>query len=479
MSALSALPRPCAAQRAAHLAATMALGLLAALSAFASEPPDGTVLTATQHSVTADDTDLERGMAVQSDGKVLLVGSTIIGVRTSLVVMRLNPGGALDGSFGSGGVVVDPFGFLPDSYDGKAVVVQPDGRIVVAGDIFHSGGDHDMFVARLLANGGPDTAFGFSGVTGIPFDLGGNLADDAFALALGPAGTIVVAGTATWSATDLDFAIARLTSTGALDTSFDGDGKRLVAFDLGATDRFDVARAVVELGGGRIAVAGWAHDSGSQGDQFAVVRLLANGAFDNSFDGDGRKTFGWDLGGSNDDSAHALAVQPDGRLLVAGTALGVNNESVFAVARLTGTGALDNSFGANGAGFVLGTYCDSGCSPLHDEGTGLALQADGKILVAGAATAGSAGAEAGVARLTRAGAFDTTWSSDGLATIAGLSTFGGLYNVRVVLGPDGRPRVGGTVWDGVTTFTTDYAYARFSNSYIFGDGFESGDVSRW
>jgi uncharacterized delta-60 repeat protein len=479
MSAPHHCPLLALARIATLPAAALVLGLCLAEPLAASEPPDGTVLTATVHSVSPDDVDLARGAAVQADGRTLLVGSTVTGARTSLVVMRLYPGGGLDGSFGSGGLVVDPFGSLPDSYAGKAVAVQSDGRIVVAGDIFHAGGDDDMFVARLLASGAPDTSFGSGGITGIPFDLGGDRADEAFALALGPSGTIVVAGTATWSATDLDFAIARLDSSGALDTSFDGDGKKIVAFDLGATDRFDVARAVTELGGGRIAVAGWAHDSDGHGDQFAVVRLLADATLDSTFGGDGRITFGWDLGGSNDDSAHALVAQPDGRLLIAGTALGANYESVFALARLTGSGALDDTFGSNGTGFVLGTYCDSGCAALHDEGTGLALQADGKILVAGAATAGPAGAEAGVARLTRSGSFDATWGRDGIATVGGLSSFGGLYNVRLVLGPDGRPRLGATVWDGTTSFTTDFAYARFSNSYIFGDGFESGNVDRW
>jgi uncharacterized delta-60 repeat protein len=471
------LPGPIRATAAGTLA--FALAFASALAAQGSEPPDGTLLTATQHSASAGDSDQQHGLAVQSDGKVVLAGGTIIGVRTSLVLMRLLPGGGLDSSFGAGGIVVDPFGFLPDNYSGRDVAIQPDGRIVVAGDVFHSGGDDDFFVARFLTNGSPDTSFGFNGITGIPFDLGGNLADDAWALALGPNGTIVVVGTATWSATDLDFAIARLTSSGALDTTFDGDGKRLVAFDLGATDRFDGARAVAELGGGRIAVAGWAHDSGAHGDQFAVVRLRADGAFDTTFDGDGRATYGWDLGGSNDDDAEAIAVQPDGRLLVAGTLAGVDDETAFAVLRLTGSGAVDTSFGANGTGFALGIFCEAGCGPLHDEGTGLALQADGKILVAGAATPGTAGAEAGLARLNPDGSFDTTWSGNGIATVTGLSVFGGMYYVRVALGPDGRPRLAGTVWDGVTTFTTDFAYARFSNSYIFGDGFETGDASRW
>src|SRR5262249_36070891 len=146
---------------------------------------------------------------------------------------------------------------FPGLASAHAVVVQPDGKIVVAGS-FVSNGNADFAVARLLSNGTPDSNFGNAGLTVIPFDYGGNNEDVANAVVLQPDGKIVVAGYArarNLEGSDYDFAVARLLPNGLLDPDFDGDGKTTIVFDRGG-GKNDVARAVALQPDGKIVVAG-------------------------------------------------------------------------------------------------------------------------------------------------------------------------------------------------------------------------------
>src|SRR5439155_1459707 len=146
------------------------------------------------------------------------------------------------------------------------------------------------------------------------------------------AGRVVVAGCRV-NGSNHDFAVARLTATGALDTTFDGDGKRTITFGTAAEEAYGVAIDSLDS----VVVAG-STTNGSNHD-FAVVRLTVAGALDSSFDGDGKQTIPFGIG---DEVAFAVALDSLDRVLLAGYTHYVNDD--FAVARLTTAGTLDSTF---------------------------------------------------------------------------------------------------------------------------------------
>jgi uncharacterized delta-60 repeat protein len=251
-------------------------------------------------------------------------------------------------------------------------------------------------VARLTSSGVLDTGFSTDGK--IEFGVGAG--DDVLTgLAIASDGDIVAVGYGS-NGSNFDFAVARLTSAGVLDTAFDSDGKVLVPVGSGA----DYGHAVAIASDGDILVAGTSHNGSD--DDVAVVRLTSAGALDTAFDSDGKVTVAI---GSAADGARAVAIASDGDILVAGTSHNGSNEDM-AVVRLTSAGALDTAFDSDGKVTVA---IGSG----DDEARGIALLADGGIVIAGESGNGS-NDDIAVVRLTSAGALDTTFSGDGKATVA-------------------------------------------------------------
>ena len=208
--------------------------------------------------------------------------------------------------------------------------------------------------------------------------------------------------------------VTRLNPDGSYDPDFGGGGTS--GFDFGGTDR---AHAVALQADGKIVVAGYT--TAGAGDA-AVARLNANGSVDESFGPGGRRTIDY---GSVDRALDVL-VQPDGKIVLAGEG-GLNNN--FVVTRLNPNGSYDSDFGGGGtSGFDFGGI---------DEGYAAALQANGKIVVAGTTSAGN---RAAVARLQPGGAVDTSFNLDGKETISvGTST----YAYATALQANGRILIAG------------------------------------
>jgi uncharacterized delta-60 repeat protein len=204
--------------------------------------------------------DVGRDVAIQPDGKIVVVGWTQTADGADFAVARYNADGTLDGSFGDAGKVTTS----PSSGEDKAigVAVQPDGAIVVAGVTWSGPEERQAFgVVRYASDGEVDTAFGTDGIVRTNFT---SRRDRAAAVAIQNDGRIVVAGTAYPG----DFAVARYTPDGILDTSFSGDGKQ-------RTSRWrarEVARGLGVQGNGKIVV------SGSSNRKLAVVRFTQTGA---------------------------------------------------------------------------------------------------------------------------------------------------------------------------------------------------------
>src|SRR5262245_1802306 len=265
--------------------------------------------------------DVANAVAIDAAGGVLLAGSSEFNPGdTTFAVVRLLDGGSIDTTFG-----IDGHNFISFSSSGKhldsanAMAIDAQGRIILAGIADKGGGDFDFGLVRLSANGQGDLTFGDGGRKTIAFNFGGSLQDVANDVALDAQGRIVVAGSAQFSATDHDFAVARLTADGQLDVTFDGDGKRTVAFDLGGGNE-DRATSVMVQKDGKILMAGSAHRALSTDIDFALARLNADGSLYSSFDGDGKQTVVFDLGGGKEDKAFGAALTPDGsRVVVVGS----------------------------------------------------------------------------------------------------------------------------------------------------------------
>ena len=280
-----------------------------------------------------DNDDEATGVALQPDGKIVVVGyAGISSTRKVFAVARFNANGTLDTTFNGTGKTTVVIAGQDD--EARGVVIQPDGKIVVAGFAQISGSNNDFAVARLNPNGTLDGSFNGSGKQTVAFDLGGGKNDAARSVALEPDGKIILAGYAERFIPNYDFAVARLTPTGALDPTFNGTGKQTVPFDLGAGND-DEATTVAVQPGGKIVVAGFAQVSASNYN-FAIARLTANGSLDPAFNHTGKQIVPFNLGGSTQDEAFGLALQPDGKMVAAGFAQRAANSFEFAVTRLEG-----------------------------------------------------------------------------------------------------------------------------------------------
>ncbi|MDX3534529.1 calcium-binding protein [Streptomyces sp. MB09-01] len=298
--------------------------------------------------------DVANGVAVQPDGKIVVVGRSAEPDGGALfTVVRYRSDGSLDTGFGGGdGIVLTDFG-AGGAQEAFAVTVGSDGGILAAG---MSGAE--LALARYHADGSPDAGFDGDGRVTTAFAGG---AATAFDVTTQPDGRIVVAGRAGYNypANASDFALARYHADGSLDTGFDGDGRVTTAFA-----EADVVGGVKVQPDGKIVAAG------SSAFDFALARYNADGTLDGGFGTGGRVTT--DFGTGTLDGSSDLALQPDGKIVAAGI-----SRTDFAVARYNANGTLDGGFGTGGK---VTTDVHFG---FFDVASAVALQPDGKIVAAG------------------------------------------------------------------------------------------------
>jgi uncharacterized delta-60 repeat protein len=315
-------------------------------------------------------------VAIQANGKIVVVGRDPF----KFAVARLKPDGTLDRSFGSDGKVTT--GFAGSGAEARAVAIQGDGKIVVAGANYPGcGGDDSAFaLARYRRDGSLDPTFGDHGK--VTTDVGSPCEPRTVisALAIQGDGKIVAvgAGYPNGGSSEKTFVLARYDTQGALDPTFGGDGLVTTEFaDSGASSGADVA-----LGGdGAILAAGWATFETAAGsrNRFALARYLMDGTLDSTFSDDGMVSTGFPTpagsGGCGCSGAQAsdVAIQADGGIVALGTARG--HHSWIAMARYEEDGTLDPTFGGDGR--VANRFGDA------PEAFGLAIQDDERIVAAG------------------------------------------------------------------------------------------------
>jgi len=248
-----------------------------------------------------------------TDDTILLGGY----YRDDFAMVRYLPNGALDPGFGAGGKVFTPGSAAADK-EIHALAVMSDGRIVAAGQSTGSN-NLDVVVARYLSNGTPDT-FGTAGRTYTAVGAG-NTSDVANCVAVLPDGKVLVGGTSGG-----DFMILRYTSGGVLDTGFDTDGIVTIGFP-GATQK---GTGLVVQSDGRIIITGTV--TANARNYFAAVRFTADGALDATFGTGGGIATAITAG---TDNAYAALLQPDGKLILAGSG-GLASQSMAALRYETG-----------------------------------------------------------------------------------------------------------------------------------------------
>ncbi len=329
----------------------------------------GTNGRVTQNYQNSDSAEF-RAVVIQPDGKIVVAGFYNTGTNYNFITARFNSNGAQDTTFNGNGSKAHDVSGAGRNDAAYAVALQSDGKIVVAGYV-HNGSNNDFVVVRLNSDGSNDTGFDTDGIQS--FGIYANT-DEARALAIQTDGKIVVGGYGFNGANNFDFVAVRLNPNGSIDNSFDTNGVRDVNFSNGNDEVYSIAIQ----NDGKIILAGRAAN-GTFYD-FALVRLHSNGTFDTSFDSDGKQTTNF---GTNS-YIYGIIIQPDGKIVAAGVNDSVGSQSDFALARYNVDGSLDNSFDGDGKA----TFDISGGSN-SDIAFAVALQSDGKIVAAGSASNGS------------------------------------------------------------------------------------------
>ncbi|WP_400191263.1 T9SS type A sorting domain-containing protein [Hymenobacter sp. B81] len=334
--------------------------------------------------------------AVQADGKIVVGGNfSAYNGTPAANVARLNADGSLDASFTSRGT---------GSNRVSAIALQPDGKILIGGGFGTYGGVNRNSIARLNADGSLDPTFVPQGIRGV------GLNDAVNAIVVQPDGKILVGGSFTrFDNEPTDRYIARFNADGSLDASF-------VPTDLSVNNRVFALALQPDgriLAGGDFTAADVTSFNTGGTPRTRIVRLLANGLLDPSFAASGQ--------GFNS-SVNAILVQPDGQVLVAGDFEQFASSTRGGIARLNADGTLDTGFvpaGTGLRGFSTG---------FGDGALGLALQADGKVLVAGEFRFYDNVARNYLARLNTDGSLDTGYvpasvlSNSAIASLTVLSS---------------------------------------------------------
>ena len=322
---------------------------------------DGMVTTAINANPTEDQA---FAVALQSDGKIVVAGYSLIGASNyDFVVVRYNTDGSLDSGFDGDGIVITPIGTSIDI--AYSLAIQTDGKIVAAGYSFN-GTDNDFALVRYDTDGSLDTGFDSDGIVTTPVGLS---VDIASSVVIQNDGKIIAAGHSLISGNDYDFSAARYNTDGSLDTGFDTDGK-VITPAFGTNE--DKAYSAALQSDGKIVLAGYTSTGGIY--HVALMRYNTDGSLDTGFDTDG---IAITVIGNLIDIAYAVAVQNDGKIVAAGYSYNpASSANDFALVSYNSDGSLNTNCDTDG-------IVTTPIGPTVDMGSAMAIQSDGKIVVVG------------------------------------------------------------------------------------------------
>lgn len=397
--------------------------------------------------VTTDigtNTDMIFSIAIQNDGKIVAAGSAKIEGESRFSVLRYNTDGSLDNTFGTNGIVITAIG---QSNAASAVAIQSDGKIVVGGYTYN--GDMDFAVVRYNVDGSLDNTFSNDGKATTGIGLGN---DKVRSMVIQQDGKIILAGKVTVGFLS-HIGLARFTTNGDLDNTFDNDG--VLTTVLGAlTGDINEATSIALQSDGKIMITGGYIPLLGHQNGVPLIRYNSNGSLDHTF-GNGGKLI--THGATSLNVGKALAIQSDGKFLVASENKPNSLDYDFVLLRYNTNGTPDNTFGSNGIA-ISDLYGED------DRPTSMVIQPDGKIVVAGSTSVGSSSSNFGVARYLSNGSLDNSFGSGGKLW----TDFGTSVNTvgSVALQADGKIIVGGSI--STSTSTSDFALARYTAGLVTG-----------
>jgi uncharacterized delta-60 repeat protein len=332
--------------------------------------------------------DITHSLSLDSFGKIVVAGtSSTISSDRDFSAIRLKTDGTLDSSFNGTGKIIIPLGDGND--EARSFTFDEDGKILIAG-FSYNGKNNNFSVARVNADGSLDNTFSSYGKLLIPSDG----IDEAKSLIIDPAGKVLAAGTS-FNGNDNDFSIVRLNADGSFDRTFNETGKLMIP--VGNDE--DFGNCLAQDVNGKILIAGTSIINYQR--EFSIIRLNSNGSLDSTFDADGKLVI--PIWASSNDGGN-LTIDAFGKIIIVGGTAGN-----FCIFRLNSDGSMDSTF--NGDGIKIIDDSLSGYANC------VALDADGKILMAGRSVACS-GHECGwenfqIIRLNRDGSYDSTFDGDG------------------------------------------------------------------
>jgi uncharacterized delta-60 repeat protein len=393
----------------------------------------------------ANQQEVALSLAIQSDGKIVAAGYSDNGGSKDFAVMRFKTTGAPDSTFGTAGKVVTPVG--PGDDYGQTVLIQTDGKIVVTGYSMN-GSDADFSLVRYLSNGALDATFGTGGKVTTSITSG---PDIGWGAALQTDGKIVVGGTIP-NGTGGDYGVLRYKTNGTLDSIFGVDGIAVFSDLIG-----DVGTDLKIQPDGKIVVCGYSGSVGSY--DFSVIRLLTNGTPDAAFGTGGKATLPM---GTAEDIGLGLAIQPDGKLVVAGYAWNSTmTKTDFALARFLTNGSPDPGFGTGGK-VITAVTAD------YNYARGVMLQADGKIVLVGQVMP-IPNSDFAIVRYKTNGSLDSSFNATGIVITD--ASMGDGYDVayKAVSQSDGKIVVAGSASRNTSTVTdVDFALVRYISGLTLG-----------
>jgi uncharacterized delta-60 repeat protein len=303
----------------------------------------------------------------QPDGKLLIAGVIAKSGGQDWAVMRLHLSGQIDSTFGTNGSVITD---IVDGYESpQDIAIQPDGKIVLVGSI-PTKTFSDMAVLRYTKDGQLDADFGSNGIVITNF----RGEDVAYKVIIQPDEKILVGGFSSESAVG-DFAMARYNADGDLDETFGDDGRVMTDFEQGS----DWARSMELLPDGKIIMAGNVNYRNLEFlSEFGLAKYNADGSLDSTFAVNGKSIF---REGTKTD-ANAMVVQPDGKIIIAGTSDFPTSQLQWFLTRILPTGERDVNFGDNG--IVITDIPGS-----NEYGYTMALSRDSRIYIGGSVFTGS------------------------------------------------------------------------------------------
>ena len=392
-------------------------------------------------------------VALQTNGSILVAGMTTSAVTgRDFACLRYNSNGTLDTTFGVNGIVTTDIQLGSDDVV-YSIAIQSNGSIILAG-YSDDGSNKNAAMIRLTSNGTLDTTFGTSGK--VLTDFITSRADEIKTVKIHAlTGNIIVGGTSSLTTTNSQGVIARYTSSGILDTTFNTTGKVLLPNTFGAGTYYHIIEDLAVKTNGKISAVGWVNQQGLQWSaNHYGCRVNSNGTLDTTFSTDGAITANGGFNG--DDKSFSLVLNSDDSILFAGGGYLSTLEYDYFL-------GLYDSVGTSAVGKALFDYG----SLIKDISYGMGIDSTGKIVMAGSNVTSTTSSTFGIGRVNANYTIDSTFGTAGkVTTTFGTNTANEAFDMTIQA-DDKIIAVGYT--------GNDFAIARYNGTTLSNNEFESNN----